>query len=133
GKAQGRNLAKTPNRTWENRLSGIIGGPPETRTGWNVNRSCNRKNADDNPPPTAGAPELYPNQGERRSIQHVPDSEREGRVIGVGGRAESSKGKQGDEVHRPAPPSDCRSVAGKLLLIEEESRTRSGRSHLAGV
>jgi hypothetical protein len=30
GKVQGRNMAKTPNRTWENRLSGIIGGPPET-------------------------------------------------------------------------------------------------------
>ncbi len=29
GKAQGRN-AKIPNRIWENRLSGIIGGPRET-------------------------------------------------------------------------------------------------------
>jgi hypothetical protein len=29
GKAHGRK-AKVPNRTWENRPSGIIGGPPET-------------------------------------------------------------------------------------------------------
>ena len=30
-------------------------------------------------------------------------------------------------------PSDGRSAAGKLLLVEEESRARSGRSYLAGV
>jgi transposase len=41
--------------------------------------------------------------------------------------------KQGDEVHRLAPPSDYRSAARKLLLAQEESRTRSGRSHMAGV
>ena len=42
GKAHGRK-AKVSNRTWENRPSGIIGGPRET---W----LC------------AGAPELYPNK-----------------------------------------------------------------------
>jgi hypothetical protein len=30
GKAHGRNMAKTSNRTWETRPSGMIGGPPET-------------------------------------------------------------------------------------------------------
>jgi hypothetical protein len=35
GKAQGRNMTKTPNRTWEIRPSGIIGGPPETWLWWN--------------------------------------------------------------------------------------------------
>ena len=34
GKAQGRIMAETPNRTWENWLSGIIGGPPETWQWW---------------------------------------------------------------------------------------------------
>jgi hypothetical protein len=32
-----------------------------------------------------------------------------------------------------AQSSDRRSAAGKLLLTKEESRTRSGRGHLAGV
>jgi len=41
-------------------------------------------------------------------------------------RAESSTGTQGDEVHRLAPPPDCRSIPEKLLLVEEESRTGSG-------
>ena len=35
GKAQGRNMTETLNRTWENWLSGIIGGPPETWPWWN--------------------------------------------------------------------------------------------------
>jgi len=34
GKAKGRIMAETPNRTWENWLSGIIGGPPETWPWW---------------------------------------------------------------------------------------------------
>jgi hypothetical protein len=34
GKAYGRN-AMVPNRTWENRPSGIIGGPRETQPWWN--------------------------------------------------------------------------------------------------
>jgi RNA-directed DNA polymerase len=39
-------------------------------------------------------------QGERWSIYHVSDTERERCVPRVGRRAESSKGPQGDEVHR---------------------------------
>src|SRR5438552_10337407 len=72
-------------------------------------------------------------QGERLSTSHVLDTEREGRVPGAGGRAESSKGKQGEEVHRLAPPSDRRSAAGKFLLTEEEGRTRSRWRNVAGV
>src|SRR5215469_265158 len=72
-------------------------------------------------------------QGERRTIQHVPDSEREGRVPRIGRRAESSKGTQGDEVHRLAPPFKRRSAAGELLLVEEESRPGSRWSDVAGV
>ena len=30
GKAQGRNMVKTSNRTWETRPYGIIGGPAKT-------------------------------------------------------------------------------------------------------
>src|SRR4029077_13972168 len=77
--------------------------------------------------------EIPPDQGERRSTQHAPDTERGARVTRVGRRAESSTGKQGNEVHCLAPPSDRRSAAGKLLLTKEESRTRSGRGHLAGI
>src|SRR5215471_15877627 len=72
-------------------------------------------------------------QGERRTIQHAPDTEREGRVPGIGRRAESSKGTQGDEVHSLAPPLDGRFAPGQLLLVEEEGRTGSGRSYVAGV
>src|SRR5262249_21152122 len=72
-------------------------------------------------------------QGECVPTTPVPDTEREGRGPGAGGRAERSTGKQGDEVHRSSPPPDRRSAAGKLLLPGEESRTRSGRGHLAGV
>ena len=50
-----------------------------------------------------GRPSIKENAGQP---PHVPDSEREGRVPGIGGRAESSTGKQGDEVRRSAPPSD---------------------------
>ena len=45
-------------------------------------------------------------KGERWPTTHVPDTERGSRVTGIGGRAESSTGTQGDEVHCLAPPSD---------------------------
>ena len=67
------------------------------------------------------------------NILKVSNTEREERVPGAGERAESSTGKQGDEVHCLASPSDRGSAAGKLLLTEEESRTWSGRDQLAGV
>jgi hypothetical protein len=54
-------MAETPNRTWENRLSGIIGGLRKRGHGGNGNPPRSRKSEDGNPPPTAGAPELYPN------------------------------------------------------------------------
>src|SRR5262249_561888 len=38
-----KNLAKTPNRTWENRLSGIIGGPPETWPWWKCDPASQSK------------------------------------------------------------------------------------------
>ena len=52
-------MAETPNRTWENWLSGIIGGLRKRGHGGNVHPPCNRKSEDGNPPSTAGAPELY--------------------------------------------------------------------------
>ena len=60
GKAHGRN-ATVPNRTWENRPSGIIGGPAKRSHGGIVNPSCNRKGKCGNPAPTAGARGFYPN------------------------------------------------------------------------
>jgi hypothetical protein len=72
---------------------GLSGGPAKRSHGGIVNPSCNRKGKYGNPAPTAGARGFYPNQGERRSTSHVPDSEREGRAPGIGRRAESSTGK----------------------------------------
>ena len=72
---------------------GLSGGPAKRSHGGIVNPSCNRKGKCGNPAPTAGARGFYPNQGERRSTSHVPDSDREGRVPGIGRRAESSTGK----------------------------------------
>jgi len=60
GKVHGRN-AKVPNRIWETRLSGIIGGPAKRSHGGIVNPSCNRKGKYGNPAPIAGARGLYPN------------------------------------------------------------------------
>src|SRR6516162_11261797 len=71
GKVQGRIMAETPNRTWENWLSGIIGGLRKRGHGGNVHPPCNRKSEEGNPPPTAGAPELYPNQ-EVKTLLTIP-------------------------------------------------------------
>jgi hypothetical protein len=60
GKAHGGN-ARVSNRTWENRPSGIIGGLRKRGHGGNENPARNRKSRLGNPPPIAGAPELYPN------------------------------------------------------------------------
>ena len=129
GKAQGRKYSRDSEPDLgKPAVRDYRGASGNVAHGGNVNPSRNRKSENGKPPPTAGAPKLYPNQGERRSIQHVPDTERRSRVTGVGGRAESSKGEQGDEVHRLAPPPDGRSATGKLLLTEEESRTGSRRS-----
>src|SRR5215470_12991698 len=92
----------------------------------------NHSNKDTRPSAESGEGKAA-DQGERRSIQHVPDTEREGRVPRVGRRAESSKGTQRDEVHRLAPPSERRSTPGELLLTEEKSCAGSGRGNVAGV
>ena len=66
-------------------------------------------------------PNTYPTQSEKGVSQ------------GAGGRAESSKEEQGEEVHPLAPPSDSRSATGKLLLIEEKSCSGNRRRNVAGV
>src|SRR5216683_732729 len=71
-----------------------------------------------------GRPLIKENAGQSNTY---PTQSGDSRVTGVGRRAESSKGTQGDEVHRLAPPPDGRSATGKLLLAKEESRTGSGR------
>ena len=53
--------AKTSNRTWEIRPSGMIGGFAKRGQGGIVNPPHNRKDECGNPPPTAGASEFYPN------------------------------------------------------------------------
>jgi hypothetical protein len=61
GKACGRH-AKTSNRTWEIRPSGIIGGLGKRGHGGIVNSPRNRKGESVNPPPKANASEFYPNR-----------------------------------------------------------------------
>ena len=68
-----------------------------------------------------------------RQPNNVPDTERETRVTRADECAESSTGKQGDEVHRLAPPSDGRSATGKLPFAETKSGPRGGRRNMAGV
>src|SRR5580692_6810648 len=63
---------------------------------------------------------------EHSSVQHAPDTERGPRVTGAGGCAESSKGTQGDEVHRSAPPCHSRSAKGQLRISETQGCTRRG-------
>src|ERR1035438_3859445 len=48
--------------TREIRPSGIIGGHGKRSYGGTVNPPRNRKGGAGNPPPTAGAPEFYPNR-----------------------------------------------------------------------
>jgi len=68
-------------------------------------------------------------QGEHPSVQHAPDTERGLRVTGAGGCAESSKGTQGDEVHRSAPPCHSRSAKGQLRFSETQGCSRCGWEH----
>src|SRR5215831_7096685 len=51
-------------------------------------------------------------QGEHPSAQHALDTERGWRVPRVGGCAQGSKGKEGEEVHRLASPFDSRIAPG---------------------
>jgi len=56
-------MAKTSNRTSGNpAVRDYWGGLRKRGHGGTVNPPRNRKSEDGNPPPTAGAPELYPNQ-----------------------------------------------------------------------
>ena len=59
-------------------------------------------------------------QGEHLSIQHALDTERDRRVPRVDGCAQGSKGTEGDEVHRLAPPFDSPSAPGELSCVEAE-------------
>lgn len=52
---------------------------------------------------------------EHRSVAHVPDTEREVHVPGIGWCAESSKGKKAGAVHRSAPSSEPRTTPRQLL------------------
>jgi hypothetical protein len=60
GKAYGRD-AKTSNRTWEIRPSGIIGGLGTRGHGGIVNPPRNRRGESVSPSPNADASEFYPN------------------------------------------------------------------------
>src|SRR5215467_5616015 len=68
GKAHGRK-PRFQTGPREIRLSGIIGGPPETWPWWKMrSRLAYRKSETGNPPPTAGAPELYPDRELRQFL-----------------------------------------------------------------
>jgi RNA-directed DNA polymerase len=69
----------------------------------------------------AGQPNTYPTQSGKGVSQ------------GLAGVRKAARENKEMKFNRPAPPSDRRSAAGKLLLVEEESRTRSGRGYLARV
>src|ERR1017187_3566039 len=64
-------------------------------------------------------------QGEHRSVQHEPDTEREISVTGAGRCASGSKGKEAGTVYRFAPPCDDQSAAGQLLRVKEIGRASS--------
>ena len=72
-------------------------------------------------------------QGEPRSVQHEPDTERGTSVPGIERCAASSKRKEAGTIHRFAPPSHCRSAPRQLLRFEATSCPRSGWSDLEGV
>ena len=78
----------------------------------------------DGKPSAEGEEGKAADSGKQSSIRHALDTERGSRIPGVGECAQGSTGKEGDEVHRLAPPSEHRSAAGKLLFLKEESRTR---------
>ena len=59
----------------------------------------------------AGQPNTYPTQTGKGVSQELA------------GVRKAARENEGDKVHRPAPRSDSRSAAGKLLLAQEESRT----------
>ena len=69
----------------------------------------------------AGQPNTYPTQSGKGVSQ------------GLAGVRKAARENKEMKFTASAPPSDRRSAAGKLLLTKEESRTRSGRGHLAGV
>src|SRR5215510_71382 len=77
GKAHSRQ-AKTSNRTWEIRPSGMIGGFGKRGHGGIVNPPRNRKGETGNPPPTANASDFYPNRTRDQCIM------REGPVCAMG-------------------------------------------------
>src|SRR6266566_7977797 len=83
GKVQGRIMAKTPNRTGKIRPSGIIGGLRKRGYGGIVTPPRNRKSEDGNPPPTADAPELYPNQNRPTCGGNGPQSDLRRGLLGV--------------------------------------------------
>jgi hypothetical protein len=65
-------------------------------------------------------------QGEHRSVQHEPDTERGTSVPGIERCATSSKGKETGTVHRSASPYECRSAPGQLLRAEAAGCARRG-------
>src|ERR1019366_3811349 len=69
-------------------------------------------------------------QGEHRSVEHEPDTERGTSVPGTGRCASSSKGQEAGTVYRFAPPCDYLSIAGQLLRAEAASCTRGGWCHV---
>jgi len=70
-------MAETPNRLGKPPVRDYRGGLRKHGMVKMWTRLAIEKSEDGKPPPTAGAPELYPNQGERFSIWHVPDTERD--------------------------------------------------------
>src|SRR5450432_3052032 len=72
-------------------------------------------------------------QGEHRSVQHEPDTERGTSVPGTGRCASGSKGKEAGTVYRFAPPYDDPSAAGQLSRVEAECCTRGGWGYVERV
>ena len=72
-------------------------------------------------------------QGEHRSTQHEPDTEREASVTGIGGVREAAKERKQERFTALLHHVTYRSAAGQLLRPEAESRAGSGWGDMGGV
>src|ERR1700693_545699 len=72
-------------------------------------------------------------QGEHRSVQHKPDTERETSVPGTARCASNSRGEEAGTVYRFTPPYDGQSAAGQLLRLKAASCTRGRWGHVERV
>jgi hypothetical protein len=133
----------------ENREISGASGPSRTETGPRrrqaTRRACTRRRSRTAPyntdepaeqrgfQPGGGWGGKGADQGEHRSVQHEPDTERGTSVPGIERCAASSKREEARTIHRFAPPSHCGSASRQLLRFEAASCSRSGWGDLEGV